>query len=363
MGLRLTPAQVAGHLQRGLAPVYVVAGEEPLLVQEALDAIRAKARREGFAEREVYEVVPGFDWQGFLEGVSTGSLFSARRIVELQLPRGLAPGRRKSDDEPDEAGTEASGGGDPRKLLEQLAGAPPADVLLIVVLGKLDAKARAARWFAALENAGASVYAWPVAAEELPRWIEARLKAAGLNAEAEAVRQLAERTEGNLLACAQDIEKLKLLYPGARIGPAEVAAAVADSARFDAFDLSDKILDGDADGALRSLLRLREEGIELPELLGALAYTLRQWAQAAAHYERTRDAASALESAGIWRQRQARFRGALTRAKADQVFAWVQRLAGVDQAVKLGAGARAWEDLITCVVQASGCRGLRSSPL
>ena len=341
--MQLKPSQVAAHLQRGLAPVYVVAGEEPLLAQEALDAIRAKARASGFSEREVLDADKTFDWQKLVDACASLSLFASRRIVEVRLGAG-APGEE---------------GG---KVLAHLARTPAPDLLLIVSAGKLEYRQRTGGWFKTLEDAGASVYALPVNSDELPAWIAARLKSAGVVADAEAVRELAERTEGNLLAAAQDVEKLKLLYAGAKVGAAEVQAAVADSARFDSFDLSDKILRGDTEGSVRSLLRLREEGVELPELVGALAYTLRQWAAAAAHYSRSKNAAAALEAAGVWRTRQEPFAKALPRAKPAEVLSWIQALGRIDRNVKSGAGERGWEELITCAVQASGRPRFALSP-
>jgi DNA polymerase-3 subunit delta len=353
--MRLNPSQLAAHLSRTLAPFYVVGGEEPLLVEEALDAIRMAARKAGYAEREVLEVDAGFDWQRLLESYASLSLFAQRRLIELRMPRGIAPGRRKSGGD-DDAGTNAepSGSGNGAKILTELATRPAPDTLLIVVAGKLDWRARGGGWFMALEQAGASVYAEAVKPDRLPSWLEGRLKHAGLNADAEAVQLLADRTEGHLLAAAQDIEKLKLLFPGTRIGAAEVQEAVADSARFEAFDLTDKMLSGDAVGASHALQRLREEGEEVPKLLGALSYDLRCWAAAALGYEKNGDAAQACADAGIWKSRQPRFIKGVVRAKATSVLGWLRQCAEIDAAYKSGAYEKAWEDLLTFVLDASG---------
>jgi len=338
--LQLKPQQIGAHLARGLAPVYVVAGEETLLIQETLDAIRAQARKDGYSEREVLDVERGFDWQRVVDSCASMSLFASHRIVEVRMTT-----------TPDDAG---------RKALQALASHPPQDVLLLVVCGALDKRQRESAWFRALDVAGVSVYAWPIKGTDLPTWIAERLRAAGVQAEPEAVSLLAERTEGNLLAAQQDVDKLALLYPGQTVTVEALAQAVADSARFEAFDLNDRVLDGDAVGAVRSLDRLREEGLNPLEVLGALAWSLRQLAKAAMQFARLRDARAACEAAGIFRAQQARYVRAVPRVRPGEALGWFRRAAKVDQLVKSGQEAAAWEELLTLILAASGAA--RRSP-
>lgn len=330
--------QLAAHLRQPLKPIYVVAGDEPLLIQEALDALRAAARQQGFGERQVLDAERGFDWSQLTQAAASLSLFASRRLIEVNLPTG-APGDEGS------------------KALKQLATSPVPDTVIVVICGALEYRTRQSAWYAALEQAGASLYAWPVKPEELPQWVNARLQAAGLQATPDALDLLVHRTEGNLLALQQDIEKLKLLHPGATLDADEVRNAVADSARFDAFDLTDRVLAGDGAGAVRSLLRLREEGVELPALVGAWAWVLRQWAQAASHYAQTRDAGAALAAAKIFGPRQAPFLKALPRARPAQVHDWLARASTIDLKGKsTGGEPAAWEELLTCVLAASAAR-------
>ena len=336
MQLRLP--QWSAHLKQPLRPLYVVAGEEPLLIQEALDALRAAARAQGFSERQVLDADKAFDWSQLTQAAASLSLFATRRLIEVNLL--------------------TSGPGDGAATLKELAASPPPDTVVVLIAGELEWKTRQAAWYGALEQAGASLYVEAVKPEQLPQWIAARLKAAGLSASEGAVELLAHRTEGNLLAAQQDVEKLKLLYPGGALDEEQVRHAVADSARFDAFDLTDKVLTGDAAGAVRSLARLREEGVELPALVGAWAWMLRQWALAAAHYAQTRDATGACVAAKIFGPRQAPYLKALPRVPARRVQGWLAQASSIDLKGKATGGEpAAWEELLTCVLAAS-----RSTP-
>lgn len=341
--MRLNSNQLSAQLNRGLAPLYVVAGEEPLLIQESLDAIRARARRDGYSEREVLDADKSFNWQKLVDSCNSLSLFASRRIIELNLPSG-APGVEGS------------------KVLQQLAERPPQDVLFLLICGPIDWRSRQGAWFSALENAGASLYLEPVKPEDLPGWITTRAKSAGLMLDAEAVRELAERTEGNLLAAAQDISKLKLLFPDTTVTAGQLAHAVADSARYEAFDLNDRILDGDAPGAVRSLNRLREEGVDVLEILPALLWGLRQWAQAQGFYAQTGDANRACDMAKVPRMRQQRLSRALMRTRLSQIYGWLRRCAAIDSAAKSTGGKdQAWEELLTLTLAASGAAPRKST--
>jgi DNA polymerase-3 subunit delta len=344
--MKLTYAQLSQHLSgERLGPIYLVAGEEPLLMQEVQDQIRARARALGYAEREVLDVERGFDWSRLREACNAMSLFASLRIVELRMPTG-APGSEGSE------------------MLQALAARPPSDVLLLVICGALDVRARKSAWYTALDDAGVSLYLWPIDAAQFPEWLQGRMVAAGLSPDREAVQLLAERTEGNTLAAAQDIEKLRLLAPSPRIGAEDVRNAVADSSRFDAFDLAERMLTGDAGGSVHSLQRLREEGVEVLELLGALSWNLRQWAQAHATAAQLGDAQRAVEQLRLPRNRQPALLKALRRTRVTQVYGWLRQCARIDQLAKTTHGKeQAWEEMLALVLAASGATGAgRAAP-
>ena len=216
--MKIPLERLARHLSERLLPCYLVSGDEPLLVQEALDAIRQAARADGFDSRELHIQMQGFDWNELAASANALSLFSSRRIIELRLPTGK-PGRE--------------GGATIMKLAETA----DRDLLFIVQTPKLDRGTANAKWVKTLESQGGVLQLWPVGPRELPGWIVERMNAAGLQPDREAVRMVADRVEGNLLAAQQEIEKLRLLHGAGPISAGEVGQAVADSSRFDVYQL------------------------------------------------------------------------------------------------------------------------------
>ncbi len=257
--MQIQPEQLESRLRGALAPVYFISGDEPLRVMEAADAVRSRARAAGFEEREVLSVNAGFDWNSLAAAAGSLSLFSPRRVLDLRLPGG----------KPGEAGA---------KALRAYAEAPPEDTLLLITSGKLEPAARKSRWVQALDQAGVVVFVWPLDRRQLPAWVRTRLKRRGLEATPEAAALLAERVEGNLLACVQEIDKLYLLQGAGRVDARDIANAVADSARFDVYDLVDTALAGDGARGVRILNGLQGEGVAPAVVLWALARDLRQLA-------------------------------------------------------------------------------------
>ena len=339
--MKLAPAQLGKHLQGSLAPVYVVCGDEALLCQEATDAIRNASRAQGFTEREVFHAEANFDWGLLYEAGASLSLFAEKRVIELRIPNG----------KPGDKGAAA--------LIEYL-GRPPEDVLLLINLPKLDGSAQKTKWAKALIDGPHCqfVQIWPVDANGLPQWIRQRLAQAGMNASAEAVDLIAARVEGNLLAAAQEIEKLKLLADGQQIDASTVQAAVADSARYDVFGLIDAILNGEAAHALRMLEGLRGEGQEALFIVVMLARELRQLANIAYQYGQgvPLDKAFASARPPVWDKRRPLVSKALQRhsgARWNQLLGDAQR---IDAQVKGQAQGDPWSSLATLVLHMAGQR-------
>jgi DNA polymerase-3 subunit delta len=248
-------AQLTAHLQRGLKPLYTLHGDEPLLIQEAADAIRAAARAQGHTERTVHTVAGAhFDWSEVLASGSSLSLFADKQIVEVRIPSGK-PGK------------------DGSVALQQLAESVGSDdtTLTLVLLPRLDAASQKTAWFSALDNAGVVVKVDPVERGALPAWIAQRLQAQGQQVASgeEGPRTLqffADRVEGNLLAAHQEIQKLALLYPPGVLSLEQVQDAVLNVARYTPFKLAEAVLGGQLERVTRMLDGLESEG-ETPVLV------------------------------------------------------------------------------------------------
>ena len=339
--MKLAPAQLSKHLQGPLAPVYVISGDEHLLCQEACDAIRAACRQQDFSERQVLSVETGFDWGQLLEAGANLSLFAEKRLLELRIPNG----------KPGDKGAAA--------LLHYLA-RPAEDTVLLISLPKLDGSTQKTKWAKALID-GKDVQflqIWPVDAAQLPQWIRQRLSQAGLAADQEAVEMIAARVEGNLLAAAQEIEKLKLLAEDGRVTADTVQAAVADSARYDVFGLIDVALQGQPEHSLRMLDGLRGEGIEAPVILWALARELRLLANIAVQYSQGIPLERAFSQARppVWDKRRPLISMALQRHDSA---GWQQLLMDaqlIDEQIKGQAAGDPWIGLANLCLHLSGRR-------
>ncbi len=233
--MRLNLEQLPAALERGLNAAYLISGDEPLLVGEAVDAVRAAARAAGYTERTVFFVDRSFAWDDLHHATQSLSLFAERRIIELRMPGG----------KPDKGA----------EIVAALATNPPPDVLTLVVTEKLDKKASEAAWVQAFAQKGVWLSVWPVSAAALPAWLTARAKLLQLDLEPAAAQLIGTLVEGNLLAAHQELQKLGLLAGGARIGTQLVLQSVADSARYDVFQLAEAAAAGEAALILWALVR------------------------------------------------------------------------------------------------------------
>ncbi|MBA1273493.1 DNA polymerase III subunit delta [Stutzerimonas azotifigens] len=339
--MKLQPAQLTKHLQGALAPVYAVSGDEHLLCQEACDAIRAATRAQGFSERQVFNAEASFDWSQLIEAGASLSLFAEKRLLELRIPNG----------KPGDKGTAA--------LLEYLA-RPAEDTVLLISLPKLDGSAQKTKWAKALIEGPQVQFLqiWPVDVAQLPQWIRQRLSQAGLAANQEAVELIAARVEGNLLAAAQEIEKLKLLAEDGQVTVDTVQAAVADSARYDVFGLIDAVLNGHAIHALRMLEGLRGEGVEAPVILWALAREVRTLGNIALlHSQGTPlDRAFSQARPPIWDKRRPLVSKALQRHSAARWSRLLIDAQRIDAQIKGQAEGDPWTGLSNLCLQLCGQR-------
>jgi DNA polymerase-3 subunit delta len=317
--MSLSLAQFHKHLAGDtLKAAYLLAGEEHLLVLEAADALRARARELGYIERDVLEADQHFDWDDLARSAAGMSLFSSRKLIDLRLPTGKA-------------------GKDGSAAIQAYCDNPPPDTVLLVTCNEWSKKHEGA-WSQAIANIGAFVPVWPLKSDELPHWIVQRMTPRGLSATPEAVEALIERTEGNLLAAAQEIDKLALLAGGKKLDAETLEDLVADSTHYDVFKLVDAALSGDAARALRIAAGLRGEGEQVPGLLGWLLNQLQLMARLAT----APNAAQAFRNERIWPAREGLYRRALQRADRGHWERCLAQAARVDRLSKGRGQGDAW---------------------
>jgi len=333
--------QLAGHLQQSLVPVYFIHGDEPLLVNECADAIRAAARAQGYSDRQVFSVEAGFDWNSLLAASDSLSLFAERRILELRLPGGK-PGKEGA------------------QILRDYAQRPAEDTLLLMTSAKLEAAARRSKWVLALDQAGVSIAVWPVDSAQLPAWIDHRMRTHGMRASREALELIAGRVEGNLLAAAQEIEKLYLLHGAGDVDVDTVSELVADSARYDIFGLVDAALAGDAAYAQRILSGLRGEGVDPVLVLWALSREIRSLT-AMARQLQGGSLSQVLASNKVWDKRKPQVSAALKRIRGRQWWQLLQRCARLDRVIKGRSAGSAWDELLQLTLSLAGLNALKVS--
>ena len=315
--MELNVDRIAAHLAgEPLRPAYLVAGPEPLLVLEAADAVRVAARAQGIEEREVHDMEGrDADWDALAASIHAPSLFASRRLIEVRLPTGK-PGNEGS------------------KLVCEFCAQPPADVVLLVVANEWSNR-HAGKWSEAIGRVGHSCIAWQVKPHELNGWIDRRLRSRGVKAAPDAVARLAQRIEGNLLAAAQEVDKLALLMQGdAAAKPLEAEAMdalVADSARFDVFRLVDAALSGNPPQVARMLAGLRAEGEAVPALMGMVVKEL----QTTAALARARNLAAECKAQRIWPAKEAVYKRALGRHPPER---WQRFLAEAGRVDRISKG-------------------------
>ncbi|WP_075188231.1 DNA polymerase III subunit delta [Teredinibacter haidensis] len=332
---KLRAEQLPGELKKQLAPIYFISGDEPLIVQECCDAIRGAARANGFSERELHHTDSGFSWDELYNSANALSLFADKKIIEIRIHNG----------KPGDAGS---------KAISEYCSNPNEDTLLLLVSPKIDSRSQKSKWFTAIEKLGITIQVWPVGPQQMHRWIDQRLKMAGLNADSEAIDILCAKTEGNLLAAVQEIEKLKLATDEPLINAQQMTAAVMDSARYDIFGLVDKAMHGDSRAATASLQGLRAEGTEPLTLLWALTREIRSLNNIKDAIDSGENFDSAARRNGVWDKRKPLFKSALHRLKPRQLQDLIRKSALADRATKGVATGNVWNILTDITLGLAG---------
>lgn len=319
-------ATLEAHLQKGLQPLYILVGDEPLAQRESLDAIRGAARNQGFDERTGLVVERNFNWQQIQNFGQSISLFASKRLLELSIPSGK-PG--------------VEGG----KALQALAAKPLVDTTVVIVLPALERESKNSAWFSALENNAVTISLNEVTAAQLPQWIAARLKLQQQYASAETLAFLAHQVEGNLLAANQEVQKLGLLCPEGELSDEMVREAVLNVSRYDAFQLGEAVLAADTARTVRVLQGLQDEGENAVAVMNPLMWVLRPLVRIKLAQMRGENMNNAMMNARIYGERQNLVKQALSRLSMRQLEAALQKLAEIDKTAKGVMQGDAWLEI------------------
>jgi DNA polymerase-3 subunit delta len=333
--MRFKPEQLSAALKKGLMPVYFISGDEPLQLGEMADAVRKAARTAGFENREIISVETGFEWNQLAFSADSLSIFADKKIIDLRLPTGTP-------------------GTDGAKALTAYCQRLPEDTLLLITAGKVASGALKSRWLEALDKAGAVIQVWPLEGQDLIRWLQQRMQQRGLSAETDGLRLLASRIEGNLLAAAQEIEKLYVLYGTGSLSQKQIFDVVADSSRYDVFKLMDSVLSAGVNRIIKILSGLRAEGIAAPVVLWALTREARSLIKIKLALVGGQPRDLVFKNNQIWDKRKQLVSNALHRLSDSDLTGILVLSAQADRQIKGQQPGDAWETLrAICLMFAS----------
>lgn len=314
---------LANPVDNPLASVYLVSGDEPLQIMEATDMIRGVCREQGYDEREIFDVDASFDWQLFNEEAASMSLFSSQRILDVRLPSGK-PGRQGSE------------------AIKQYLVNPPEDTVLLITAGKLDKGSKNSAWYKAIDQSGVVIQCWPVALEKLHAWVKQRFQSRDMQPEREVVDYVCQHVEGNMLAAAQEIDKIHLLMGPGAVGFESVREAITDNSRYSVFELVDVALKGDRPRVLKIANSLFAEGVEPLAVIWVYAKEIRLLCSVASDPS---TAEYKLSRSGVWRNRMPLFKNCIARHSEKSLQSLLRRCAKIDAVSKGFEKGNAWDEL------------------
>lgn len=330
--MRVKVEQLRPALQKSLAAVYFITGEEPLQLGEAADDVRAAAKKTGYTTREVIDIDNGNEWYKLTSEADSLSIFSEKKLIDLRFPSG-------------KPGIEGS------KVLLAYCRDLPVDTVLLLTAGKLETSSLKSQWFQALDREGVIVQVWPLQGSELLSWLQRRAERKGMQLEQDALKSLATRIEGNLLAAAQEIEKLYILHGQNRISKAMVEDEVADSSRFDVFNFSDSLLQGNLNRSIKILHGLQAEGVAAQIVVWAISREARVLINIITALKQGRPRDQVFKDNQIWDKRKPVVQHALTRLKIDGLQKILQMSAVADQQSKGQLAGDCWDSLFNICLE------------
>lgn len=341
--MKINSKQLSHYLQPPLAAIYLISGDEPLLMQEACDAVRTAVKKAGYLERQCFSIEANFDWHTLVNQVNTLSLFSQKRFVEIAIEHSKLS----------ESGS---------KTLQNIASAPPTDVIILIKTAKLAASIQSTAWYKAIEKKAICLSVWPLSQQELRAWVKQRLQSAQLATTAETIELIASSCEGNLLAAKQTIEKLQLISIAGNLSYADVVAAITDHAHFSIFDLTDAILAGKAEQVVKIIEVLQAEGVEPILVLWAITKELRQLIKIASE-QKNNTIDALLQKYYIRESQKPVIKRCLQRHTVENLQRFLQQGLIIDQAIKGIRCNSVWDELLRLSLELCGINVIQREPI
>lgn len=338
--MKIKIEQLGRTLSSSAHPLYWLAGDEPLLVQESADAIRKHYREAGFLEREIFNVERGFKWENFTQSAGNLSLFAEKKLYDLRL----------SSSKLDENG---------KKAIQEYLDEQNPDLVLMITSPKLEAGVMNTKWFKAIEAQSALVQIWPINKDGLANWLSQRLLREGINADGEALQLLSDKVEGNLLAAMQEIEKLKLLANSdsgetINLDGKTVMQVIADSSRYTVYNLVDAALQGDAIRSQKILNGLQEEGIFPLVIVGAISRELRQLLPMIEKREQGQGVNAIMQAHHVWFNRKQAVGNAIQTLNSEKIWRMLDHTRQIDQSIKGMSRLNPWDELSMLTLAMAG---------
>ncbi len=333
----IKPEQLSSRLKQGSHSLVWISGDESLLVQEACDLVREFARNNGYGEREVMDAGANFNWSQLVTAGNSLSLFAERKLIDLRL------NTPKLEEEA-------------RSALEDYLVNPNPDYLLLLTTTKIDKTSQSTKWFKSLESKALFCQIWPISEQQLPQWIKQRLSQHGLTADNDALQLMADRVEGNLLAAAQEIEKLLLQTNAKHLDAQTIMTAVADSSRYNVFDLTEACLAGNSSRALKILANLQTEGEECLMLVNMLCREIRSLASMLDEIEQGQNIHAVMQNHRVWNNRTQMVSAALQKHSQATLQGLLAKARLIDQSVKGLLDHKPWDELASLVLGLSNAR-------
>lgn len=319
--------QLTQALQRGLFPIYWMAGDELPLIEEAYESIKIFIQSLGFQERIQFMVESNFDWGRFTQQVRTDSLFGDKQWIELRWVNHKFTDAVKS------------------ALMDYLKN-PPKDKVLVWLTGKLEPAWQKQDWYKQVETIGLIIPIYPLQKHQMRNWIKQRLQRVDLKTDDQGIELLMAATEGNLLATSREIDKLSLLYENTQLSLNQIREAMTDSARYDVFHLTEAVLQSGSTQVIRIIRALKSEGSEPALVLWALLRELRQLIQIKNLIHQHQSVSQALAHSGVWEKKKPWMMQALQRNHLSELYDFLRHASRIDQIIKGVEKGDVWDELL-----------------